>query len=114
MAAEMPLGLVPPPEGATDDARRMFAYEAVFDGRLVARLVGIASGGEAVRVAAEVYPVHAPEAGEPQWRFYDFPARDDAQRFVDETLVALEYLGCIIGEKRVSRGGPAAASSAAA
>jgi hypothetical protein len=75
-----------------------FFYEAAVDGRLVTRLYGIDTDGEAVRIAAEIYPVHAPETNDPQWRFYDFPTRKHARHFAEETLLALEYLGCNITE----------------
>jgi hypothetical protein len=81
-----------------EQGRTLFAYEAIHDGRLVTRLVGIGSGGSDVRVVAEVYPVHAPESTEPQWRFYDFPSPDRARRFADEALLTLEYLGCSVSE----------------
>jgi hypothetical protein len=82
-----------------EQGRTLFAYEATHEGRLVTRLVGIGSGGPDVRVVAEVYPVHAPETSEPQWRFYDFPSPDRARRFADEALMALEYLGCNVSEQ---------------
>lgn len=81
-----------------EQGRTLFAYEAIHEGRLVTRLVGIGSRGADVRVVAEVYPVHAPETSEPQWRFYDFPSPDRARRFADEALLALEYLGCSVSE----------------
>ena len=76
----------------------LFVYEANTDGRLVTRLFAIDTDGEAVRIAAEIYPVHAPETNDPQWRFYDFPTRSHAKHFAEETLLALEYLGCLITE----------------
>jgi hypothetical protein len=98
MAAEGEQG----PQGAApvedEHGRTLFAYEAAHEGRLVTRLIGIGSGGSDVRVVAEVYPVHAPETSEPQWRFYDFPSSDRARRFADEALLALEYLGCSVSE----------------
>ena len=81
-----------------EQGRTLFAFEAIHEGRLVTRLVGIGSGGADVRVVAEVYPAHAPETSEPQWRFYDFPSPDRARRFADEALMALEYLGCSVSE----------------
>ena len=98
MAAEgelLPNGA--PPRG-DEHGRTLFAYEAMHDGRLVTRLVGISSGKADVRVVAQVYPVHVPETSEPQWRFYDFSSPDRARRFADEALLALEYLGCSVSE----------------
>jgi hypothetical protein len=98
MAAEGELVSTGVSPNGDEQGRTLFAYEAIHDGRLVTRLVGIGSGGVDVRVVAEVYPVHAPETSEPQWRFYDFPSPDRARRFADEALLALEYLGCTISE----------------
>jgi len=82
-----------------DEASVLFVYQADAEGgRTVVRLFGIDTEGGAVRVAAEIYPVHAHESNDPQWRFYDFPSRKSAQVFADETLLALEYLGCNITE----------------
>ncbi len=75
-----------------------YAYDVVHDGRLVARLVALETGGPETRVTAEIHPVHAPLGSDPQRRTYDFPTRATAQRFVDETLLALEYLGCVVRE----------------
>lgn len=88
-----------------DEASVLFAYQADTDGgRLVVRLFGIDTEGGAVRVAAEIYPVHAHESNDPQWRFYDFASRKSAQIFADETLIALEYLGCMISEPEPETG----------
>lgn len=73
----------------------LFSYDVAREGRLVTRLAGVYDGDQ-VRVVAEIYPVLAPETNEPQWRFYDFPNREKAYGFVDETLLALEYLGCTV------------------
>jgi hypothetical protein len=56
-----------------------------------------AEGGELVRVAAAIIPVSAPDGSEPQWRFYELPARTSAQ-LVDDTLETFPYLGCTIRE----------------
>ena len=99
MAAETVLDVVPPL--SDEQTNTLFTYEAKHDGKLITRLVGVAREGHWVRVAAEVYPVHAPETSDPQWRFYDFPTRERAHHFADETLLALEYLGCIVTESRM-------------
>lgn len=102
MAADTPLGVVSSAPPGDDETNTLFTYEVTHDRRLVTRLVGIELGreGHSVRVAAEIYPVHAPETSDPQWRFYDFPSREKARRFVDEALLALEYLGCTVAEPR--------------
>ena len=52
----------------------------------------------AVTVEAEVFPVTAPANSDPQVRPYAFPTREQATRFVDEALLALEYLGCTLAQ----------------
>ena len=90
--------------GLDDDAARvLFAYDVSKEGRIVTRLYGFERAGHDIRVAAEIYPVGAPQDSQPQWRFYDFRARDRAHHFADETLLALEYLGCIVTERPAAR-----------
>jgi hypothetical protein len=74
----------------------LFAYEARKEGRTVAILRGIAGVNGAVTVETELYPITAPHNAEPQVRPYAFPSREQATRFVDEALMALEYLGCVL------------------
>ncbi len=76
----------------------LFAYEARKEGRTVAVLRGIEGVNGAVTVETEIYPVTAPANGDPQVRPYAFPSREQATRFVDEALLALEYLGCTLAE----------------
>ena len=83
-------------------AGALFAYEVRRNGRIVTRLVGIQADVDRIRVAAEIYPVDVPEVSPPQRRFYDFPTRRHAQTFVDEALLALEYLGCTVTESDAS------------
>ena len=52
----------------------------------------------AVTVETEIFPVTAPATADPQIRPYAFPTREEATRFVDEALLALEYLGCTLAE----------------
>jgi hypothetical protein len=80
-----------------DESVALFAYGAAKNARLVAELLGFhdpASSGVTVR--AEIRHVQAPEEREPQRLCFAFPDREQAQQFVDETLTALEYLGCTI------------------
>jgi hypothetical protein len=98
MAAESPPGVAP--HHARDaDQTTLFSFEAVHDGRLITRLFGLGGEGSDVKIVAEVHPVHAPGDGEPQWRFYEFASVEEARRFADEALLALEYLGCAVTEK---------------
>jgi hypothetical protein len=76
----------------------LFAYEARKEGRTVAVLRGVEGVNGAVTVETEVFPVTAPANADPQVRPYAFPTREQAARFVDEALLALEYLGCTLAE----------------
>ena len=78
--------------------RKLFAYEARKEGRTVAVLRGTAGDNGSVVVETEIFPVTAPANSDPQTRPFSFPTRDQAMRFVDETLLALEYLGCVLAE----------------
>jgi len=95
-----PLDVRTQPDAA--QAGALFAYEVRRSGRVVTRLVGIQADVDRIRVAAEIYPVDVPETSPPQRRFYDFPTRRNAQNFVDEALLALEYLGCTVTESDTS------------
>ena len=113
MAAETTLDAVPSFESGDEQTNTLFTYEMTHERRLVTRLVGVAREGHPVRVAAEIYPVHAPDNSEPQWRFYDFSSREQAQRFADEALLTLEYLGCTLMEPRAQRAEAEAEAEAA-
>ena len=76
----------------------LFAYEARKEGRVVALLRGLAGANGSVTVETEVYPVTGHALSEPQARPFTFPAKEQARHFVDEALLALEYLGCTIVE----------------
>ena len=52
--------------------------------------------GAGVTIEAEVYPVDSPNPGAVLRRPYRFATADQAMRFVDEALTALEYLNCSI------------------
>jgi hypothetical protein len=116
MAADTALGVVPPLPASDEQSNTLFTYEVAHDRRLITRLVGIDLDGEghSVRVAAEIYPIHAPQTSDPQWRFYDFPTREKAQHFVEESLLALEYLGCTVSESRTHLAGNERSSAVAA
>jgi hypothetical protein len=89
------------PEPADDMARSdgsLFAYELRKEGRPVAALRGFPGANGAVTVQTEIYPVTAPASADPQVRPFAFPTREQANRFVEEALIALEYLGCSLAE----------------
>lgn len=78
--------------------RELFTHEARREGRTVAVLTGTVDPTGGVTVHAAVSPVSAPATSPPQVMPYHFPSREAAQQFVDEALLALEYLGCVVGE----------------
>jgi hypothetical protein len=70
-----------------------FVREATIDGRVVANLrcYDDADDGGTV-VEAQIHP----KEGTPVSRGYRFSTAPDAFRFVQETLLALQYLGCAV------------------
>jgi hypothetical protein len=76
----------------------LFSYELRREGRPVAILRGLEGVNGAMTVETEIYPIGAPANADPQVRPYAFPTRELATRFVDEALLALEYLGCSLAE----------------
>lgn len=61
-------------------------------------LRGLQSPGSlGLTVEAEVHPVGSGARGPLLRRPYRFASRDLAMRFVDEALLALEYLDCSVG-----------------
>lgn len=71
----------------------LFRHELRKDGRPVASLVGLQTH-DGVLVEAEIYPATEPRTPEPMRRPFAFASEAHAVRFADETLLALEYLGC--------------------
>jgi hypothetical protein len=82
-------------EGAPAEKRELFARRALKDGRTVVDLRGLQAGGECV-IEVDVYPVTG--AGTEPLRLgpYALGTLDEAVAFVEEALLALEYLGCSI------------------
>ena len=92
---------VEPPDPASlspsaSDAPALFAYSASKDGRRVLSLFGFEGEGPEVKVEAEIHSVKAPADSEPKRRSLMFPTRELAQKFADETVIAFEYLGCVV------------------
>jgi hypothetical protein len=76
--------------------RELFHHELRRDGKIVALLRGIPGENGAVTVDAEVHPVTLLGV-EPQRRqAFPFTSREQASRFVEATLDALQYLGCTV------------------
>ncbi len=77
--------------------RELFHHELRRDGKVVALLRGVPGENGAVTVEAEVYPVSL-HGTEPQRQPFAFASREQATRFVEATLDALQYLGCTVTE----------------
>ena len=75
--------------------RELFARRAIRDGRLVMSLRGMDLGGEYL-VAVDVYPVTGLALEPSPLGPHRFGSLDEAVSFVEESLLALEYLGCTI------------------
>lgn len=94
----MSTGPLDPPRAEpipVDSARALFDYEVRRDGRVVAQLRAVQSPG-GVTVETEVYPVGSRPTDTPVVRPFTFASPDQAQRFADEALTALEYLNCTV------------------
>lgn len=74
----------------------LFQHELRRDGKVVALLRGIPGENGAVTVEAEVHPVTMNTPAEPQRQPFPFASREQANRFVEGALDALQYLGCAV------------------
>lgn len=75
----------------------VFSYRAHREGRPVVILRGLQMPGSlGLTIEAEVHPVESAARGSVLRRPYRFASRDQAMRFVDEALLALEYLDCSV------------------
>jgi len=82
-------------EPPTADRKELFHHELRRDGKIVAILRGIPGDNGAVTVDAEVHPVTL-IGTDPQRRPFPFTSREQASRFVEGALDALQYLGCTV------------------
>lgn len=73
----------------------LFHHQARRGGRVVVSFRGVASGGAAI-VETAVHPMGEEGETEALQRPFPFPSPLQAERFVDEALMALEYLGCTV------------------
>ena len=79
------------------ELHEIFVYRAHREGRPLVILRGLQSAGSmGLTVEAEVHPMEAGSRGPVLRRPYRFASRDQAMRFVDEALLALEYLDCSV------------------
>lgn len=75
----------------------LFTHTASRDDRPVVTLYGFGNDAlDGVTVVAAVWPIYANDGSEPERQFHVFPTREKAAQFADETLTALEYVGCSI------------------
>jgi hypothetical protein len=76
----------------------ILAYEATRgDGRvMLVEAFGEPDGH--VTVDAEIWPVRAEKRSEPLLASYRFGSVAAATKFVDEAMIALEYLGCTVAK----------------
>jgi len=91
--------LTPPLRGAkrtkaASQSGELYAYEVRREGRPVVKLTAVADGDQSVTVEAEVFPVTLPPGEGGVRRPFRFATSEAAERFAEETLVALEYLSC--------------------
>jgi hypothetical protein len=85
------------PAPPTEQPHEVFVYRAHRDGKPVVVLRGLQTPGSlGLTVEAEVHPLDQGARGAVLRRPYRFASRDQAMRFVDEALLALEYLDCSV------------------
>jgi hypothetical protein len=77
--------------------KELYSYQVRREGRVVAQLKALGAADGSVTVETEVYPLNAPP-GQGISRPFEFPDADYARHFVDEALLALEYLDCEVVE----------------
>ena len=80
--------------------KELYSYEVRREGRVVVQLRALGATDGSVTVETEVYPVNKANKapGESISRPFEFPDADYARHFVDEALLALEYLNCQVAE----------------
>ena len=101
MPAETQLAIAPTSETEIRDWATVFTFRATKGDRDVLELVGLQDPATPeMRVLAHVRNIRADEERPPQKRIHAFPNSDHATRFVDETILCFEYLGCIITSER--------------
>ena len=86
------------PSPESSPRTELYAYQVRRDGRVVARLRALGAADGSVLVETEVLPVNRPVGEDGIARPFEFPDADYARRFVDEALLALEYLNCEVVE----------------
>jgi hypothetical protein len=82
-------------QGSDPLAQQLFVRHARKDDRTVVALRGIDRGDECI-VQVDVYPTGAVGLDPMPLGPYTFDNLDEAVRFTEEALLALEYLGCSV------------------
>ena len=82
-------------QGSDPLAQQLFVRHARKDDRTVVALRGIDRGDECI-VQVDVYPTGAVGLDPMSLGPYTFDNLDEAVRFTEEALLALEYLGCSV------------------
>lgn len=77
-------------------SRQLFHHEVRRDGKIVALLRGVPGENGAVTVETEVNPVTLLGDSESRRQVFPFTSREQASRFTEAALDALQYLGCTI------------------
>ena len=86
---------VRPEPAEAGSGQALFSHVIRRDGRIIATLQGLHTG-DGVNVESEVFPVTAGDEEPGLTRTFSFPSREHALRFVDDAIVAFEYLNCVI------------------
>ena len=96
VAANLLPAPVPPPTSAPEWPT-VFTLTALRAERPLLELLGFQDpASPTVRVLAAIRHVNAVEERPPQQQLYEFPDRKQADRFVQDTLLCFEYLGCTV------------------
>jgi hypothetical protein len=82
---------------ARTETRDLFQHELRHDGKLIALLRGVPGEAGTVTVETEVRPVSL-VGREPLCQPFPFASREQASRFAEAALDALQYLGCTLVE----------------
>ena len=77
-------------------ASALFSHTVRRDGRVIATLEGHQAADAGVTVHSQVFPITQPPDGPGMMRPFTFATAEQARRFMDEAMVAFEYLNCTI------------------
>ena len=97
MAAETMVAPAPASETEIRDWATLVTVRATKGDCVVLELFGLQNpASPEVRVLAYIRNPRADEDRPPHERIHAFPNNEHATRFVDETILCFEYLGCIV------------------